>query len=122
MDRSRQRERQHVGLPTACALIYAQLTGSTPDPAAPSGMQALLDDVARALSSVVTIYAEVADSTTPVAIPSTEPVDGSFAGGAHQFNAKSGTRLRGLTVQRGDMMAAITVFKAAGITFRHRSR
>jgi hypothetical protein len=120
LDRSGQRERQYVGLPTACALIYAQLTGTTPDPAALGSMQALLNDVARAVSSVVPIYAEAVDSTMPVAIPATELVDRIFSDAAHYFNKKSGRRLRGLTVQRDDMMAAITVFKAAGITFAHR--
>ena len=122
MDRNRQREREHVGLPTACALVYAQLTGTTPDPAMLTEMQALLNDVARAVSSVVLVYAQTADASMPVAIPPTDLVDGHFSGGAHEFIATSGRQFHGLTVQRGDMLAAITVFKAAGITFRHRPR
>ena len=122
MDRNRQREREHVGLPTACALTYAQLTGMAPDPAMLSGMQALLNDVANALCSIVLIYAHSADGAVPAPIPATELADGQFADGAHRFITRSGRHLHGLTVQRGDMMAAISVLKAAGITFSRRSR
>lgn len=87
-----------------------------------SGMQALLHEVARAVSSVVPIYAEHGDSRMPMAIPPTDLADGSFSGGAHQFIAKSGRQFHGLTLQRGDMMAAITVLKAANITFGPRPR
>ena len=122
MDRNRQREREHVGLPTACALTYAQVTGTTPDPAMLSSMQALLNEVARALSSVVPIYAQAADSAVPLPIPAMELAEGSFSDGAHRFITKSAQHLRGLTVQRGDMIAAIAVFKAAGFTFAQRRR
>jgi hypothetical protein len=122
VDRSRQREREHVGLPTACALIYAQLTGTTPDPGTLSGVQVLLDDVARALSSVVLVYAQSSDSPLPVAIPPKDLIDGTFSDGAHQFTTRSGKQFHRLTVQRSDMMAAITVFKAAGITFSQHPR
>ena len=97
-------------MPTACALVYAQLTGATPDPAALSGMQVLLDDVARALSSVVLVYAQSADAPVPVAIPPKDLIDGTFSDGAHQFTTRSGKQFHRLTVQRSDMMAAITVF------------
>jgi len=50
-----------------------------------------------------------------------EVADGRFSDGAHRFISKSGQQLRGLTIQRADMMAAIAVFKAAGITFGPRA-
>ena len=110
-----------MGLPTACALVYAQLTGTAPDPAMLRGMQALLDDVARALSRVVPIYAQHVGARMPVAIAPADLADDRFSEGAHCFTTKAGWQLHGLTIQRADMTAAIAVFKAAGITFARHS-
>ena len=41
-----------------------------------AGMQALLNDVAIALSSIVLIYAQGVDSATSMAIPAMELADG----------------------------------------------
>ena len=119
MDRA-QRQLQHVGLPTACAVIYWQVSGTVADPRNVRECQALLNAVARALSGVVPVYALDADPSKPVPITPADLLNGTFSSGAHQFTTKSGKQLRGLTVQRCDMMTAISVFKSAGITFTHR--
>lgn len=118
MDRA-QRALQHVGLPTACAVVYWQVSGTIADPRKTGEWQALLNAVARALSGVVPVYAVDVDSSKPTPIAPADLLSGSFSGGGHQFNTKSGKQLHGLTVQRGDMMTAISVFKSAGITFTH---
>ena len=115
MDRA-QRQLQHVGLPTACAVIYWQVSGNVADPRNVAEWQALLNAVARALAGVVQVYARDGDGSTPVPIAPTDLLDGAFSAGAHQFTTKAGKQLRGLSVQRGDMMTAISLFKSAGIT------
>lgn len=119
MDRA-QRQHQHLGLPTACAVVYWQVSGTIADPRQPGEWQTLLNAVARALAGVVPVYAQDGDSSTPAAIEPADLLNGAFSGGAHQFTTTSGKELRGLSVQRGDLMTAISVFKAAGITFNHR--
>ena len=119
MDRA-QRQLQHVGLPTACAVVYWQVSGAIADPQNVREWQVLLNAVARALAGVVTVYALDGDPTKPMPIAAADLLDGTFSSGAHQFTTKSGREFRGLTVQRGDMMTAISVFKSAGITFTHR--
>lgn len=119
MDRA-QRQLQHVGLPTACAVVYWQVSGETADPHNVREWQSLLDAVARALAGVVTVYARDGDPSKPVPIAAADLLNGTFSSGAHQFTTKSGQEFRGLTIQRGDMMTAISVFKSAGITFTNR--
>lgn len=119
MDRA-QRQCQHLGLPTACAVVYWQVSGTVADPRKLGEWQTLLNAVARALSGVVCVYAQDENSSTPVAIEPADLLNGTFSGGAHRFTTTSGKELRGLSVQRGDMMTAISVFKSAGITFGHR--
>ena len=118
MERSNQREPGHLGLPTACAVIYSKLVGTPPDPRNPHDMQATLNDVARALSTLVAIYAPDGDSGVPRALPPEDVIEGQFLRGAQVFKTKQGDELRGLTVQRGDMFNAISVLQSAHIRFR----
>jgi len=116
MDRA-QRQLQHVGLPTACAVVYWQVSGTIADPRELGEWQTLLNTVARAMAGVVPVYAPDGDPSKPMPIAPADLLEGKFSGGAHRFTTKYGKELRGLTVQRGDMMTAISVFKSAGITF-----
>ena len=121
MERSVQRRTQHVGLPSACAVVYAQVNGQARarDPAA---MQPILNDVARALSSLVPIYVRDRQSGQPRSLAAGELLEGRFARGAHAFVIKSGTELRGLAVQRGDMWSAIAILRSTGIRFARPDR
>ena len=103
MERSVQHRIQYVGLPTACAVVYSHVSGQVPDARQPAAMQAILNDVARALSSLVPIY-----------------VHDRLARGAHVFVTQSGVELRGLAVQRGDLWSAIAILKSTGICFARR--
>lgn len=113
-----QTELQHLSLPTACAVVYSKIAGVTPDPRDPAKMQAILNDVAQALSNIVPIYAPDPASGKPKALTPLELVEGKFTRGAQAFKTKSGAELRGLTVQRRDLASALTILKSAQIRFR----
>ncbi len=118
VERSEQRDLQHLGLPTACAVIYSKVTGVTPDPREPQGMREILNDVAHALSNLVPIFAPDRSSGLPILLPALELIEGKFSRGAHAFCTKKGTELRNLTIQRRDMLSAIVILKAANIRFQ----
>ena len=109
---------QHLGLPTACAVVYAHITGVTPDPRASAEMHAILDDVAHALSNLVPIYVKDEESGMPRELAPIELIQGRFSRGAHVFTAKNGRELRGLSVQRRDMLSALEILKSAHVSFR----
>lgn len=117
MDATRQRELQHLGLATACAVIYFRITGESVDPRRPSLMQGILNDVAHALATLVPIYAPSAYSGMPTALAQLELIEGKFLRGAQVFRSKQGSELRRLTVQRRDMMSAISILQSARISF-----
>ena len=85
-------------------------------------MRAVLDDVARALASLVTVYAADAQSRVPKAIAPVELIEGRFTRGGHAFVMKDGSELRQLSVRRGDLWTAITILKSTGVRFPSRSR
>jgi len=81
-------------------------------------MQSILNDVAHALSNLVTIYVADAATGRPRALVQFELIGGRFRSGAHAFETKDGEERGGLTIQRQDMALAIEVLKAAHIGFR----
>lgn len=118
MDRTRQREVQHLGLATACAVIYFRITGESVNPRRPPLMQAILNDVAHALATMVPIYAPSTYSGVPTALAQLDLIEGKFLRGAQVFRTKHGNELRRLTVQRRDMLSAISILESARISFR----
>jgi len=80
-------------------------------------MRAVLDDVARALASLVTVYSADPRSRIPQAIAPVALIEGRFARGGHIFLMKDGSELRQLSVRRGDLWTAITILKSTGIRF-----
>lgn len=111
-----RRDLQHIGLPTACATVYAAITGIHPDATDSAKMQAVLNDVARAMAYVIRIYADAKGWPQPIS--GLDVLQGTFTRGAHTFESKAGEEIRGLTVQRRDMMRAIEVLKSAKVRFR----
>jgi hypothetical protein len=120
MDRSAERGLQHVALPTACTLVYSNVTGEALDAREARAMRGVLDDVARALGSLVTVYAADPGSGVPKAIEPVELIAGRFTRGAHFFVMKDGSELRQLSVRRGDLWTAITILKSTGVRFRRK--
>jgi hypothetical protein len=120
MERSIQRRAQYVGLPTACAVVYSHVSGQAPGARQPAGMHAILNDVARALSSLVPIYISDPQSGTAAPLAAGELLEGRFRRGAHVLITKSGAEVRGMAVQRGDLWSAIAILKSTGIRFAGR--
>lgn len=117
MDRGHQHELQHIGLPTACAEVYAGVTGAPPDAREPQSMQATLNEVARTLVYVIRIYRSEPASGVPAPIGGFDALRGSFVRGAHAFRTAGGEEIGGLTVQRRDMKRAIEILRSAKIRF-----
>jgi len=117
MDYDWKRDLEHIGLPTACALVYAGITGATPDPRNPEEMQTVLNDVARALAYVIRIYTSDPANGMPRPISGFDAMRGKFVRGAHAFRMPDGKELHRLTVQRRDMNRAIDVLRSARVRF-----
>ena len=118
LERSTQRELQHLGLATVCAVVYAKITGEIPNPREPGEMQAILSDVAHAVSNLVVIYAPDPATGVPEPLGPLDLIEGKFLRGAQVFRSKRGEEMRGLTIRRCDMANAIKVLQSAQITFR----
>lgn len=117
MDGTRQRELQHLSLATACAVIYFRITGESINPRHPSEMQAILNDVAHAVATMVPIYVSSVYSGMPTALGQLDLIEGRFLRGAQVFRTKQGDERRRLTVQRRDMLSAISILQSARISF-----
>ena len=120
MERSIQRRTQYVSLPSACAVVYSHVSGQVPDAREPAAMHAILNDVARALSSLVPIYVSDPRSGTAAPLAAGELLEGRFTRGAHVLITTSGAEVRGMAVQRGDLWSAIAILKSTGIRFARR--
>lgn len=107
---------QHVPLPTACSLVHIEVNGKPPDPSA--DMIEILDDVAHALAILAPLYIRDSAYGLPREIPAHFLIGARFKRGAHVLVMRDKTEYRGLTIQRGDMHAAIHVLKDSG--FRRR--
>ena len=110
MDLSSQRDGQHVWLPTACSIVYASITGATPNATNPAELQRVLNDVARAMAYVVRIFANEGGGV-PRAIGGFDAMRGAFIRGAHAFRTSEGREIASLTVQRRAMTRAIEVLR-----------
>lgn len=118
MDQDLRSSLQHIGLPTACAVIYARIKGEIPNPRDRDEMDRILNDVAHAVSNIVPVYAPAPPSQIPAALAPIELIEGRFTRGAHVFRTRTGKELRGLTIQRRHMLGALGFLKAAHIRFR----
>src|SRR5205814_5981767 len=98
--------------------VFYSVSGQQDDGSRPAELLAVLDDVAHAISNVVSIYIHDPDSIS--GYKALHPIDllqGHFEEGGMVFVTKKGRQLRGLTVRRRDMYVAISVLKAAKANF-----
>jgi hypothetical protein len=111
----RSADTQHVGLPTAAALVLFGLTGKQVDGTRCAKGKLALDAVAHAMSSTVPIYVTDGHGVRPL-----DPFDlatGAFDRGALVFRRADGAEITGLSVQRRDMALAIDILKAVKARF-----
>jgi hypothetical protein len=105
----------YISLATACLAIYREQTDILPDITHPA-VQAVLDDVARAIAQTVPVYAR-RDADAPREISAGELMDGRFVEGGHILVTKAGSEIRGLVIRRADLATASRVLIMAGVTF-----
>ena len=117
MDR-RTRDSQHLALPTAAALAYFEITGKQLDGALESQTREVLSDVAHALSILAPIFVMEGSPPTPRELQHGQLIGAAFQRGAHLLMLRDGTELRNLTIQRGDLEAAVHVLKDANFAGR----
>ena len=117
MIREELRERQHVALPVAVAVVIYKLSGEQVVGTRTPEALRLFNDVAHGMAHVVPIYTTHTNGQ-PKALGHMEVVQGRFEHGALFFRAVDGTEYHHLTVQRRDITTAIDSLKATNLHIR----
>jgi len=116
MQRSDQHAFEFLTLSTAAVIVYHQVTGQPLKPMAVGDANAILEAVAGALAEVAPIYVLDAGAGTFKTLDAAELQSGVFERGATLFRTSQSDYYR-LAVRRGDMRAAIELFRQAGRRF-----
>ena len=111
------RERQHVALPVAIAVVIYKLSGEQVGGARTPEALRLFNDVAHGMAHVVPIYTTHPNGRQK-ALGHMEVVQGRFEHGGLYFRAVDGEEFHHLTVQRGDITRAIEALKAANLRLK----
>ncbi len=105
----------------AALLVYREIMGQRLGDIEDPDNSAVLNDVARALSNVAIIYAS---NSGPGAFKPVEPIEmiyGAFEHGATVLRTPQG-KYENPAVRRSDMVAAIEIFRRAGLKFEQRTQ
>ena len=117
VNREDTRQREHVALPVAVAVVVYKLSGQQVGGArTPEGLR-LFNDVAHGMAHIVPIYATQQNGLQK-ALGHMEVVQGRFEHGALFFRAVDGEEYHSLTVQRGDITKAVAALKAVNLRFK----
>ena len=126
VDLRRERERMddlwqrmveaYVPLSVAAAITFHQVHGNTRAIVTRQDYDDALGIAAAALSRLVPIYTldNPSQGRMPVTVDLTRQ---HFALGATQLHAMDGTKLGNLSLQRGEMLSAISLIRRAGLPF-----
>jgi hypothetical protein len=117
VDRNQQRESELVALSTAALVTYHQVMGSTFEPLDVPHANAMLREVARAISNVPPIYAAASATQQAKVLPDSELLSGEFLRGATLLRTSRGVEYRQLSIRRVDMRSAIAILRRAGVRF-----
>lgn len=112
-----QRGRELVGLAVATAFVYKALMGRGIEPTEIRAANALLHDVAHALSNVATIYGTRTDEQPAMPLPPLHLLEGTFERGATVLRTSNGIVYRQLAIRRDDMILAVALLHRAGVKF-----
>jgi hypothetical protein len=112
-----QKGRELVAFAVATAFVYKALMGRAIDPMEIPAANALLHDVAHALSNVATIYGTSTDEQWAKPLPPLHLIEGRFERGATVLRTSSGIEYRQLAIRRDDMQLAVALLKRAGVKF-----
>ena len=108
-----------LDLATAAAVTYYQVMDEPLRVEDPVQLNALLQDIATALSNVAPIYWMDPDSGSYKPLDQVDLLFGVFLRGAAVFKTPR-AEFRGLAIRRADMRAAIAIFRGAGLKFQPR--
>jgi hypothetical protein len=117
VDRNPQRESELVTLSTAALVTYHRVMGSTFEPLDVPHANAVLREVARAISNVAPIYAAASATQQAKVLPDSELLSGEFLRGASLLRTSRGVEYRQLSIRRVDMRSAIAILRRAGVRF-----
>jgi hypothetical protein len=106
-----------VALSTAALVTYHQVMGSTFEPLDVPHANAMLREVARAISNVPPIYAAASATQQAKVLPDSELLSGEFLRGATLLRTSRGVEYRQLSIRRVDMRSAIAILRRAGVRF-----
>jgi hypothetical protein len=117
MNRNQQHDSELVALSTAALLTYHQVMGGSFEPLDVAQANAVMRDVARALSNVAPIYGTASATDAPKRLLDLDLVFGEFERGATVLRTRQGAEYRQLSIRRGDMRSAILILRYAGVSF-----
>ena len=110
----RNMSQTHVSLPLAAALAFHQVRGSRPALVNRQDYDDALNQAAAALSRLVTIY--VSEDSRQARVPIAVDLGTHyFNRGATELRAKDGSTRRDLSLQRGELLSAISLIKRIGL-------
>ncbi len=110
MIREDSREREHVALPVAVAVVLYKVNGDQIRGARTPEALRLFNELAHAMAHIVPIYTTQPNGLQK-ALGRMEVVQGHFEHGALFFRAIDGTEFHHLTVQRRDIKTAINTLR-----------
>lgn len=116
-DSPRREDRELVPFSQAVPQVYAQVTGASLPPFGNPLSDALLNEVAQAISDLVTIYGAPNDQVPVKPLPVAEVKHGAFQRAATVARTSNGIEYRRLYIRRGDVRAAAAVLKKSGMQF-----
>jgi len=110
----RNMSQTHVSLPLAAALAFHQVRGGQPALVNRQDYDDALNLAAAALSRLVTVYVteDSGQGRVPIAV---DLGTHSFNRGATELRAKDGSTRRDLSLQRGELLSAISLIKRVGL-------
>lgn len=114
MIREEAREREHVALTVAVAVVLFRLSGKQVGGTRSADALRLFNDVAHAMAHVVPIYTRQQNGM-PKELGHMEVVQGRFEHGAIFFRTVDGAEYQDLTVQRRDITRSTEALKAANL-------
>jgi len=117
VDRNQQRESELVALSSAALLTYHQVMGGSFKPLDVPHANAVLREVARAISNVAPIYAAVSATGRASPLADFELLSGEFLRGASVLRTSRGVEYRQLCIRRADLRSAIAILRRAGVKF-----
>jgi hypothetical protein len=109
-----------IALSAATLIVYKQITGAEMPPNDAPETNAIMNDVALALSNVAPIYGARGDAERLKLLPALDLMHGAFQRGATILRTPKGIEYQKLFIRRDDLWLAIAVLKGIRANFKAR--